>query len=234
VPGEQPPRQPRPAPIYNANRPELTVPRPRSAGAFTPTCSLNHLPGYIGNLAAFKAKGVDVVAVLAYNDPFVMSAWSKANDVRNDDIVGPPLPPPRGPFLFSSVLWSSPADGARVGVLALPLGYGPQVLKDARLDHGRAHRAVCARDRPRKDHVCGEGKTGRGLRLGGGGRAREAVSGARKAHSRGSPRSGVEVSTWEGMEGDGIVLRPACSWRERMARLVDWQRDCDQDFSREK
>ncbi|EXJ78737.1 peroxiredoxin pmp20 [Capronia coronata CBS 617.96] len=56
-------------------------------GAFTPSCSARHLPGYIEKLAEFKAKGVDIVAVLAYNDPFVMSAWQKANNVKNDDIL---------------------------------------------------------------------------------------------------------------------------------------------------
>jgi peroxiredoxin len=56
-------------------------------GAFTPGCRVKHLPGYIENLSAIKAKGVDVVAVIAYNDAFVMSAWSKANGIKNDDIV---------------------------------------------------------------------------------------------------------------------------------------------------
>lgn len=46
-------------------------------GAFTPTCSNNHLPGFLAKLAAFKAKGVDEVAVVAVNDVFVMDAWAK-------------------------------------------------------------------------------------------------------------------------------------------------------------
>ena len=46
-------------------------------GAFTPTCSLNHLPGYLDNLDALKAKGVDEVAVLAVNDWHVMGAWAE-------------------------------------------------------------------------------------------------------------------------------------------------------------
>lgn len=56
-------------------------------GAFTPTCSARHLPGYLENLPALKSKGVDVIAVVAYNDAFVMSAWGKANGVKGDDIV---------------------------------------------------------------------------------------------------------------------------------------------------
>ncbi len=46
-------------------------------GAFTPTCSLNHLPGYINDAKAIMAKGVDYIAVTAVNDAFVMDAWAK-------------------------------------------------------------------------------------------------------------------------------------------------------------
>ncbi len=47
-------------------------------GAFTPTCSAKHLPGYISNVDALKAKGVDEIACLAVNDAFVMGAWGDA------------------------------------------------------------------------------------------------------------------------------------------------------------
>ena len=46
-------------------------------GAFTPTCSMNHLPGFIDNAAAIKAKGVDEILVTGVNDVFVMGAWAK-------------------------------------------------------------------------------------------------------------------------------------------------------------
>jgi len=46
-------------------------------GAFTPTCHKNHLPGFIENEKAIKAKGVDDIAVISTNDVFVMSAWAK-------------------------------------------------------------------------------------------------------------------------------------------------------------
>ncbi len=48
-------------------------------GAFTPTCSMKHLPGFIDKADAFAAKGVDRVICLAVNDPFVMKAWSDHN-----------------------------------------------------------------------------------------------------------------------------------------------------------
>jgi peroxiredoxin len=50
-------------------------------GAFTPTCSVKHLPGFVQQTDAFKAKGYDVVC-LAVNDPFVMQAWGRANNVN--------------------------------------------------------------------------------------------------------------------------------------------------------
>ncbi len=56
-------------------------------GAFTPGCSAQHLPGYIKNLDTLKSKGVDVVAVIAFNDAWVMSAWGKANGIKGDEIV---------------------------------------------------------------------------------------------------------------------------------------------------
>jgi peroxiredoxin len=47
-------------------------------GAFTSTCSNMHLPGYLQNFDAIKAKGVDAIAVTAVNDMFVMEAWKRA------------------------------------------------------------------------------------------------------------------------------------------------------------
>lgn len=50
-------------------------------GAFTPTCSARHLPGYVQNIDALHAKGVDRIVCLAVNDPFVMGAWAKEQGV---------------------------------------------------------------------------------------------------------------------------------------------------------
>ncbi|GGK45301.1 peroxiredoxin [Salinarimonas ramus] len=47
-------------------------------GAYTPTCTLNHVPGYITHADALKAKGVDAIVVTSVNDPFVMGAWEKS------------------------------------------------------------------------------------------------------------------------------------------------------------
>ena len=48
-------------------------------GAFTPTCSARHLPGFVDKADELKAKGVDEIVATAVNDPFVMGAWNKAS-----------------------------------------------------------------------------------------------------------------------------------------------------------
>jgi peroxiredoxin len=50
-------------------------------GAFTPTCSMNHLPGYVKHAAAIRAKGIDTIAFMSVNDTFVMDAWGKDRQV---------------------------------------------------------------------------------------------------------------------------------------------------------
>ena len=50
-------------------------------GAFTPTCSMNHLPGFIDHADEILAKGVDTIACMAVNDIFVMDAWGKDRSV---------------------------------------------------------------------------------------------------------------------------------------------------------
>ncbi|MCL2430315.1 MAG: peroxiredoxin [Alphaproteobacteria bacterium] len=56
-------------------------------GAFTPTCSVKHLPGFVQNVDQIKAKGVDAVVCLAVNDAFVMAAWAKQQEVNGKIIM---------------------------------------------------------------------------------------------------------------------------------------------------
>jgi len=52
-------------------------------GAFTPTCTATHLPGFVVNVDAFKSKGVDTVACVAVNDVFVMNAWGQSQNAEH-------------------------------------------------------------------------------------------------------------------------------------------------------
>jgi peroxiredoxin len=56
-------------------------------GAFTPTCSEAHLPGFVVKFDDIKAKGVDVVACLSVNDAFVMKAWQNAQNAEHLNMI---------------------------------------------------------------------------------------------------------------------------------------------------
>ncbi|KAH9895519.1 putative peroxisomal membrane protein [Xylariomycetidae sp. FL2044] len=56
-------------------------------GAFTPACQNQHLTGYISKLSELKAKGVDQLVFISYNDAWVMAAWGKANGIKDDSIL---------------------------------------------------------------------------------------------------------------------------------------------------
>ena len=64
-------------------------------GAFTPTCSAKHLPGFKDHAADFKAKGVDVIACLSVNDAFVMKAWGENQGVMDSILM---IADPAGDF----------------------------------------------------------------------------------------------------------------------------------------
>jgi len=57
-------------------------------GAFTPTCSASHLPGFVANADKIKAKGVDDIVCLSVNDAWVMDAWGKAQNADEIHMVG--------------------------------------------------------------------------------------------------------------------------------------------------
>lgn len=56
-------------------------------GAFTPTCSAKHLPGFVKHAAEFKAKGVDKIVCMAVNDAFVMGAWGKDHKAMDSVVL---------------------------------------------------------------------------------------------------------------------------------------------------
>ncbi|KAI2008438.1 peroxiredoxin type-2 [Ophidiomyces ophidiicola] len=89
-----------------------------TTGAFTPTCSASHLPGFLAKLSELKAKGADIVAFLAYNDAFVMSAWGKANGVTGEDVLF--LSDPEAKFSKDSA-WTL---GDRTGRYAMIIDHG--------------------------------------------------------------------------------------------------------------
>ena len=61
-------------------------------GAYTSVCSAKHLPGYINNSEKYKQKGIDQIICMSVNDPFVMNAWGKENNVGDKIImVGDPF-----------------------------------------------------------------------------------------------------------------------------------------------
>ena len=61
-------------------------------GAFTSVCSAKHLPGYVNNSDKYKQKGIDQIICISVNDPFVMNAWGKENNVGDKIImVGDPF-----------------------------------------------------------------------------------------------------------------------------------------------
>lgn len=64
-------------------------------GAFTPTCSTQHLPGYVEQATEIKAKGVDTIACISINDAFVMASWGKDQNVGEEVMM---LADPEGEF----------------------------------------------------------------------------------------------------------------------------------------
>ncbi|KAJ5581335.1 hypothetical protein N7450_007636 [Penicillium hetheringtonii] len=97
-----------------------------------PHLSVNHVPGYIQNLPKLREKGVDIVAVVAFNDPFVMSAWGKANKVQNNEILF--LSDPEAKF-SKSIGWADNASG-RTGRYAIVIDHGKIKYADIETEKG--------------------------------------------------------------------------------------------------
>jgi len=82
--GEKGPQDISTADLFNGKKVVLfAVP-----GAFTPTCSAAHLPGFVVNADKIKAKGVDAIVCVSVNDAFVMDAWSKDKNAEEIMMVG--------------------------------------------------------------------------------------------------------------------------------------------------
>ena len=96
-------------------------------GAFTPTCSMKHLPGYIAKLPELKASGVDIVACLSVNDADTMKAWAEQHDALGKiTMLGD------GAVLFSKALGIDYVSGdmgvrARRGVIVFDNGVATSV-----------------------------------------------------------------------------------------------------------
>jgi glutaredoxin/glutathione-dependent peroxiredoxin len=78
-------------------------------GAFTPTCSARHLPSYVEKAADLKGKGVDEIACISVNDPFVMSAWGERDGSQDITMIAD------GNGLFAEAVGLS-MDGSKFGM----------------------------------------------------------------------------------------------------------------------
>ncbi|KAG7291820.1 hypothetical protein NEMBOFW57_001841 [Staphylotrichum longicolle] len=99
-------------------------------GAFTPTCQEQHITSYLANLDQLKAKGVDAVIFIAYNDAFVMSAWGKANGVKDESIL---FMSDANAEFSRSIGWTN---GERTGRYAIVVDHGKVVYAEADTTRG--------------------------------------------------------------------------------------------------
>ncbi len=111
-------------------------------GAFTPTCSAKHLPGFKQKAAELKAKGVDAIACVSVNDVFVMNAWGKDQGVGDDVIM---LADGNGDFTKAVGL---ELDGSRFGMGPRSQRYSmivkDGVVKELNVEQGGEYRVSSA------------------------------------------------------------------------------------------
>jgi len=93
-------------------------------GAFTPSCSAQHLPGFVKALPELKKKGVDIVACIAFNDAWVMSAWGKANGVKDESIL---FLSDAGAAFSKSIGWTK---GERTSRYAIVIDHGKVIYAE--------------------------------------------------------------------------------------------------------
>ena len=96
-------------------------------GAFTPTCSARHLPGFVENASAIKEKGVDLIVCTAVNDPFVMKAWGEQRGAGDAIMM---LPDGNGEFANALGM---EMDGSGFGLGERSKRYA-MVVKDGKVD----------------------------------------------------------------------------------------------------
>ncbi|KAK4250919.1 Redoxin [Corynascus novoguineensis] len=99
-------------------------------GAFTPTCQQQHVTSYIANLDKLRAKGVDSIVFIASNDAFVMSAWGKANGIKDESIL---FASDANAEFSRSIGWAS---GDRTGRYAVVVDHGKVVYAEADTQRG--------------------------------------------------------------------------------------------------
>ena len=97
-------------------------------GAFTPTCSAKHLPGFVEKADALKAKGIDVIACTAVNDAFVIGAWGKASGVEDKVTM---LADGNGDFVKAVGL---EMDGSKFGMGARGQRFA-MIVNDGKVEH---------------------------------------------------------------------------------------------------
>ena len=129
-------------------------------GAYTPTCSAKHLPGFVEQADALKAKGVDLIACVSVNDAFVMGAWGKDQKA----------------FGKVTMIADGNADLAKAWSFYDYLARKQPRARPRRRQHGPAQQALRGRDREqhRQGARGGRGRQVRGLQRGSD--RREAVS----------------------------------------------------------
>jgi len=93
-------------------------------GAFTPTCQEQHIQSYLASLDQLKAKGVDTIVVIAYNDQWVMDAWRKANGIKDPSVI---FASDDGISFSKSLDWTM---GERTGRYLIVVDHGKVVYAD--------------------------------------------------------------------------------------------------------